>query len=400
MTDHKTDRARRAAARSVLANVSGLADTVTRRLVAELAEYRRLPAEEMAGEVRAVIERTTRAFARVLDTGEPFPLEHRAVLRASAARRAEEGIPIEAVVNAYHLGAQACVEMLGPGLAPEELAVAYGFLLDTLRVSVTEVTAGYLEERQALIGERGDARQRLLSALLDGADAHTAASLSGADLPPAYLVLALSLGAHADERRADVDGSVAARRKIRRARAELERRLGEQVLVRLHADRGLVLLPRATAELDAGWATALVEALSGTAGAPVVAGAVQAAPEGVPEAARLAAELRDVALAFDRPPGAYTLDDLLIEYQLTRPGPARDRLAALLAPIADKPELLDTLGLYLRTDLNRRKVAARYRIHPNTVDYRIRRVAVLTGLDPTRHRDRITLTAALAARTV
>lgn len=37
-------------------------------------------------------------------------------------------------------------------------------------------------------------------------------------------------------------------------------------------------------------------------------------------------------------------------------------------------------------------------LHPNTVDYRLRRIAVRTGLDPTRPADLPRITAALAAR--
>ncbi|MEV7028513.1 helix-turn-helix domain-containing protein, partial [Kitasatospora sp. NPDC093558] len=42
-------------------------------------------------------------------------------------------------------------------------------------------------------------------------------------------------------------------------------------------------------------------------------------------------------------------------------------------------------------------VAAQQHVHPNTVDYRIRRIAALTGLNPAEHGDRIKLSAALAA---
>ena len=47
----------------------------------------------------------------------------------------------------------------------------------------------------------------------------------------------------------------------------------------------------------------------------------------MPDAAREAAEIAAPARLSGRPTGVYRLDDLLLEYQLTRPGPARDRLA-------------------------------------------------------------------------
>ncbi|WP_425555937.1 PucR family transcriptional regulator [Kitasatospora nipponensis] len=105
-----------------------------------------------------------------------------------------------------------------------------------------------------------------------------------------------------------------------------------------------------------------------------------------------------MARSAGRGPGLYLLDDVLLEYQLSRPSPARDRLAALLAPLARRPELLDTLRTFLACGLDRRQAAARLQVHPNTVDYRLRRATELTGLDAARGADQLTLRAALAAR--
>jgi DNA-binding PucR family transcriptional regulator len=75
------------------------------------------------------------------------------------------------------------------------------------------------------------------------------------------------------------------------------------------------------------------------------------------------------------------MQDLLIEYQITRPGPARDHLAATLAPLENHPELLETLRVHLETGLNRKGTGRRMHIHPNTVDYRLRRITQTTGID-------------------
>lgn len=398
---HRTEDpdAAAALARRLLADLPELAATVGAHLVAELPLYRRLPAEEMAGDVRRTIEQTIRGIARLLRDGGPPSAEHRGILRASAAKRAEEGVPVGAVVEAYYVGARACFDSLAPRLPPEQVSVAYSALLDYLSVTTAEVTTGYLEERQALIGETGAARQSLMSALLDGADVEATARRTGIAVPQRFLVLALRLGLHPDEQLPDVDASVAARRKVRRIRTEIERQAGQSALVQIANDQGLVLLPD---QEDQGhgrkWLSALVAALARESGVEILAGVAEGAPENVPEAARLAGQLRDLASRFGREPGVYGLDDLLIEYQLSRPGPARERLTALLEPVAGKPDLMNTLQMYLASNLDRRLVAKRQHVHPNTVDYRIHRVRVLTGLDPTNHRDRLTLTAALAAR--
>ncbi|MFD7734395.1 PucR family transcriptional regulator, partial [Kitasatospora phosalacinea] len=142
---------------------------------------------------------------------------------------------------------------------------------------------------------------------------------------------------------------------------------------------------------------ALLDRLARACGAELTAAATTAAPADVADAARLAADVRRVAQATGRGPGPHLLDDVLVEYQLSRPGPARDALAALLTPLTGRPELLDTLRAFLTSGLDRRRTAARLQVHPNTVDYRLRRTADLTGLDAVRGPDLLTLRAALAA---
>ncbi|WP_424186914.1 PucR family transcriptional regulator [Actinokineospora sp. G85] len=396
MPDHNAE----ALAARLVGDLQGLATTVTGRLVERLAVYRRLPAEELDGDVRRIVAQVIGGFARGLRTGLPPDPAQLAAIRASAAKRAEEGLPIDAVLSAYHLGAQACVDALLPALRPEEMAVVHRALLDHLCVAVSEVAAGYLAERQALVGEDDTQNQTMLAALLSGADPQVSARRTGTRLAPTYFVVSAALDPHPDERDPDVDAAVAARRKTRRVRAELDRRCAHPALARITADEALLLVPCPEGPDTWSWLRTLVEALEKAAGAPVLACATLSAPGDVPAAARLAVELREVAAAFDRPPGLYRLDDLLLEHQLTRPGPARGHLAELLTPLSDKPDLLPTLRRYLATNLNRRQTAAGLRVHPNTVDYRLRRVAELTGLDPTRQDDLFTLTAALAAHTM
>ncbi|PWW66755.1 PucR family transcriptional regulator [Actinokineospora spheciospongiae] len=396
MTGHNSAAAESLAAR-LLADLPGLAATVTGHLAERLPVYRRLPAEELDGDVHRIVKQIIGGFARGLRTGRPPEPAQLAAIRASAAKRAEEGLPIDAVLSAYHLGAQACVDALLPETDPGEMAVVHRSLLDYLCVAVSEVAAGYLAERQALVGEDNTQNQTMLAALLSGADPEVSARRTGIRLPTAYFVVSAAIDPHPDELDPGVDAAVAGRRKTRRVRAELDRRCAHPALARVSADEGLLLVPCPDEPDPWAWLRALVEALGKAAGAPVLACATHCAPADVPAAARLAAELREVATAFHRPPGLHRLDDLLLEHQLTRPGPARRRLAALLTPLLDKPDLLPTLRLYLATNLNRRQTAGRLQVHPNTIDYRIRRIAELTSLNPTRHEDLFKLTAALAA---
>lgn len=356
-----------------------------RRVLAELVErvpaYRQLPAEELSGDIARVIEGSLRAFAEVLRTRElPSPEELR-FLRESAARRAEEGVPIDVVLTAYHVGIQVVWDVLVPEARPEEVGEVLALnalALRYLQVVTPVVSAGYLDERQTMFDDERSARQTLLTGLLAGT-----VEASGP-----HVVLAFHVPPHPDELLSEVDASVAGRRKLRRLRTELERHSREPVLSSLGVDGGLALLPGEDFPLDR-----IVADVTRAAGVPLTVAAVAAPPSGVATAALLAREVLHVALRSG--PGLYRLDDVLLEYQLSRPSAALEPLASIVAPLTD--ELMQTLEVYLRRG-SRRPAATELHVHPNTVDYRLRRVAELTGLDPTRIEHVTLLTAALAAR--
>ncbi|MFF9721726.1 PucR family transcriptional regulator [Streptomyces gardneri] len=382
-----------------------LAPAVMARLVEQLPSYGALPSEQLRGETTQAVNRGIRTFIEVLRTGEPPEEAELATIRESSARRADEGIPLEAVVGAYHFGAEACVAQVLSAAEPEDLRdvlLVQRQLLGYLRLVSCAVAAGYVQERQAALGDEQVARQSLLSRLLEGGDPRAAADRAGIRLPPRYLVLSIAMGPHPDELRPEVNHAVAGRRKLRRLRNELQRRTPGVPLSVLSGDGGLALVPDETPAADLGRAdrdrlTRLVEELSRMCGAELLVAAAAAAPDGVADAARLVGEVRQVAKASGRGPGLYLLDDVLLEYQLSRPSPASKALAALLGPLAERPELLDTLRTFLACGIDRRQAAARLQVHPNTVDYRLRSATKLTGLDAARGADQLTLRAALAA---
>ncbi|MEV5972727.1 helix-turn-helix domain-containing protein [Streptomyces sp. NPDC051921] len=387
------------------AAAGALERAVMARLVERLPVYGRLPSEQLGGDIAKQVTRGIRSFAEMLRTGElPDPAEQ-AAIRESSARRADEGVPLEAVVGAYHLGAEECAARIFPAADPDDmgdLLLVQRQLLAYLRVVSCEVAAGFVQERQTALSDEQVALQSLLSRLLEGGSAQAAADRAGIRLPPTYLVLSISVGRHPDELVPGVDHAVAARRKLRRLRNELQRQTAGVPLSVLSGGGGLVLIPHEAPAADFGPAdrdrlSRLVVELGRMCGAEVLAAAAAAPPEGVAEAARLAGEVREVAEASGQGPGLYLLDDVLLEFHLSRPSPAREGLASLLDPLDTRPELLATLRTFLACSLDRRRAAARLQVHPNTVDYRLRKAADLTGLDATRGANLVTLHAALAA---
>lgn len=371
--------------RPVAARLAAEMPSFVRQVIASLVErvpaYAQLPAEELAGDIYRVTEHVLRAFAAVLASGELPSAEELAFLRESAARRAEEGVPIDVVLTAYHVGIQVVWETLVPEARPEEVSdvlALNALVMRYLQLVTPVVSAGYLDERQTMFDDERSARATLLTGLLAGT----------VEAPGPFVVLALEVPPHPDELLAGVDAAVASRRKLRRLRAELERHSREPVLSSLTPDGGLALLPGEDLPLER-----IVADVTRASGVPLTVAAVAAPPSGVATAAVLAREVLLVARGSG--PGLYRLTDVLLEYQLSRPSAALEPLAAIVSPLTD--ELVQTLEVYLRRG-SRRPAASELHVHPNTVDYRLRRVAELTGLDPTRIEHVTLLTAALAAR--
>jgi len=365
----------------LVAEMPAFVRRVLDELLQRVPEYRQLPAEELSGDIARVTEQALRTFAVVLGTGALPSADELRFLRESATQRAEEGVPIDVVLTAYHVGIQVVWEALVPVARPEEVSdvlALNALALRYLQLVTPAVSAGYLDERQTMFDDERSARHALLTGLLDGS-----VTASGP-----YVVLALHVPPHPDELLTEVDAAIAGRRKLRRLRTELERHSREPVLSSLGVDGGLALLPGEDPPLDR-----IVADVTRAAGVPLTVAAVAAPPSGVAGAAKLAREVLAVALRSG--PGLYRLTDVLLEYQLSRPSAALGPLAAIVAPLTD--ELVQTLEVYLRRG-SRRPAASELHVHPNTVDYRLRRVAELTGLDPTRIEQVTLLTAALAAR--
>lgn len=360
----------------LVARLPELVRTVMTALLDDVAFYGELPEEEIAGEITAVVRENLRVFAEVLRgkrLPSPAELEWCA---ASAVRRAEEGVPLGAVLRAYHVGAREAWRVTVSEADFAEVQEVTELVLGYLAAVFEVVTDAYTEELRSMSSHEQSARHTLLTALLAGEP-------SG----DTYLVLAVRIGPHPDESDGGVGAAVAARRKLRRVQVELG-----SVLSLVDADGGTVLVPEEWPVEE------FVARLARAAGASLTVGVAHAAPGEVVAAAQLAREILDVVRITERPAGVYRLSDVLLDYQLSRDSAASAALASLLEPLERNEDLLSTLELHLRNELNRKLTARMLHVHPNTVDYRLRRIAALTGLDPAVPSQLPLLVAALAAR--
>ena len=90
--------------------------------------------------------------------------------------------------------------------------------------------------------------------------------------------------------------------------------------------------------------------------------------------------------------------DVILEVLLTHNHWLSHRMVySRLATIVDKPQLIETLRAYISCDMALQPTAEELFVHPNTVAYRLRQIAKLTGRDMRRVSDLADLTVALAA---
>ncbi|SDE11213.1 PucR C-terminal helix-turn-helix domain-containing protein [Rhodococcus tukisamuensis] len=383
------------------ASASELTARVIARLVDELPIYRELPREEVYGEISAIIQHNMELFATLIRERRAAYDSELVEQRNSAARRAEEGVPLDAILHAYHVGIGLAAEELFAGADPDEMGdtqVVIGMVLDFLRRLTIAVSAAYLEERQIMESQENSGRRSLMSALVAGEPVDAVVRRTGLRVAPHYLALSLAIDENTDERGYGVSGTVAARRKLRRLQAELDRITGEPALTVIDSGGGTALIPCPASPPDWEELRQMVERARVVVGADLrVAGAI-AEPAAVPAAVHETSEIIALVARSGRPPGLYRLSDVLLEYQLSRPSPAHLELARLLEPLASKPELMQTLEAYVASGLNRRATAATLHVHANTVDYRMRRVFELTGLNPSDPSDLPQVGAALVAK--
>ncbi|MFJ1767913.1 PucR family transcriptional regulator [Amycolatopsis sp. NPDC088138] len=358
-------------------------------------DFRRLPPEFIRDEVLSISSAVVRLFARWLRDGATATPRERDRLAESAGRRAEEGMPVGVLLAGYCHSLQSLFQQLSAPAGPQDLDAVRELgvrLFDCVREVMMAAAGGYVEDVRQRTGAEQDTKQVMLSALLsDNAP-------PAADVPASrYLVLNLTVGRHSDELHPGVNTTIVTRRVLRRLTNTFAAASDGEAMASLTARGGIVLIP---AEKDVSWArwTEIVEAAGRAAGVQVTAAGTVAAPDRIRAAAAQNTEVLDVLRWFERPPGLYRLDDVLVEYQLTRPGPARRHLAAVLEPLDRYPELAETLTCYLDNNQNRRRTATRLNVHPNTIDYRLRRIAEVTGLNLTEPSGTHRAMAALAAR--
>ncbi|SMC47932.1 PucR family transcriptional regulator [Kibdelosporangium aridum] len=115
---------------------------------------------------------------------------------------------------------------------------------------------------------------------------------------------------------------------------------------------------------------------------PCAVGAAQGRTGELAEALTAARQVSQAAPIRSAPSGVYYLTDLFAEVGAARVPPVDRWLGELASRLAAGPDLVATLDAFYRNNMARTQTAAVLNIHPRTLEYRLRRVHDLTGLDP------------------
>lgn len=357
--------------------VKTLTACVVARCAAEVPYYRDLPREVLDGEVSRSVSAVLGLLLRTLRDREPLTPGGVTELISWSARRAEERVPLEAALTAYLIGAEVWWQAVAECGDQGELAQAGATLLSCLHTAVPAVALAHRQEE--VRDEERKVRLALVAALLNGQPYEALAEAARVSVGQAHEVVRLWFPQRSWVPQQQPPG--------RFVQSALDACTGTLVLMD-HVE-GIALLPEMPD----------LAHLAGAVGQPVFAAAAWAAsPKDIPAAADEAGKVMELVQRLDRPPGLYRFDDVLLEYQLARPGGGLARLAAKLDPLDGHPYLLETLKAFAKRGHNRRQTALDLHIHRNTLDYRLHRVTALTGLDITVPAEARVLEAALTAK--
>lgn len=318
-------------------------------------------------------------------------------VRTTAALAAAEQIPLEAPLRALHAAVAAVVEVLWPEARGAELhrLVTGGMAL--AKAMTDAFSSAYLGEWERLRQNGGSSIRAVAESLVQGGRAEVLADHAEVELAASYVVVALSITLPVETAAGNgLDRKAAVRQRT------LERVLhssSSDALGLLTESGGLLLLPvDENPNILYDRIRELVGELAGAVDGSGIAGIAwrPTRPE-LPEAVAEAREILWLVKRLGRPPGVYVLDNVLIEAAVARSSRIHARLLELIKPLHTGPDLVATLIAYFDADFQRRKAAAALHVHPNTLDYRLRRIHELTGVSPLTASGANLLSAALIA---
>jgi hypothetical protein len=367
--------------------VHGRVDRLVGRVVDciadEIPAYRLgpVPDEDLATSVRRNVEVILLGLA---EQREPTRDEI-AVRRELGSRRALQGVPVDALLGAYHVGYRelwlSLVRAVPPGdeRSATQLLEAATLVWSWVHQFTDAIAAAHAATVRSVEARAVGARQRFVELLvggdLDGEEVDGLARSLGFD-PAGDFVVTVLRGVGAD-----LDA------------LELQREAAELGGRHAVAARGPALV--VVSQGSAGTEAVVEVCRRSFPAASVATGAERAGLRG----ARDSLSDAELTLAVTPHGGTATFEDVWLWATLTG---AADRLRPLLAPGAEvavsHPHLAEAVTAFADGGFSVSEAARRLSLHANTVAYRLDRWTELTGWDPRRFPGLVRSVAALRLR--
>lgn len=362
--------------------IDEIVDRMLTAFVQQIPAYAALPEPMLDEDIRIIVRDNVTEWFRIVRQQRAPNEDELAEFVASARLRAHQGIPLEALLHAYRLGATVAWEVIleesQGGRAVDlkaALAVAGGLMRYLDHVS-TAVAQGYLEEREHMVVDQERRHLEIVEFLLDhgssSPETESRFAEAGLKAASAYCVVVVTCDVrpqglrHVAQRVREWDSPVPVIAMTWESGVlalwpaddvDLRREL-EALRVELVEERGDVLI-----------------AIAGPAAGPL---------------RDLFNEVRALIQAGTHGSGIIRLEDFPLEVLIQGAG---GRVAGVIRGYIERvqqydqknnTQLVGTLRTYIECNASLRDTARALMVHRNTVAYRLQRIGNLTGLNP-RH---------------
>lgn len=358
-----------------------VAQRMVARFRSEIAGYQRLPEPVVANQIVEISRQNVELFFRSILEGRNPTEDDLTAFRESARDRAAEGMPLEDLLHAYRLGGRLGWQAITEAAQPDErLALIAGAerQMDYVDRVTAVVAQAYLDERQHLVSEEERRLRNLFDVLVRDAELpaglHELAERIGLPVAASYRPFTQTLPGSGAYEHAEIAGAL-------RGRGVLALTEGNRVT-------GLLAVEAPPVALGDGTLLAI--------GEPTARADLSDALEELRMLVDLGAQLGQRGTI---EPDAFAVE-LLLARSPRLATQIRRRVLGALEEYAERrgSDLVETLEAFLDSGLDRRAAAQRLHVHPNTLDYRLRRATELTGLDLGRTDDLALTVLALKQR--
>lgn len=337
-------------------------------------EYAALPAEVYA-DVLAANVANARVYHQVVTTQRRPTDADLAQVTAGARRRVHQGVSLEALLRSYRIGARAMWRTMRESRPDLDDAELTDWTLRWLDWVSSAAESAFLAERELLVDSRRD-RVRLLVTRVVEDDFAAPAERADALAALGLRVDAPHVGVVVDGGGALPEVEAAVTRQVPRSVGAVLRR-GAVLLVPASSVEGLVTLLEDV--LDRLGAPAV--------GATVGIGRPTASAHGLAASVRQAERARALGLILSPERRTHPYEAVEFFDLFREDGRVEELVQQVLGPhLVDTPsrtDLMTTLYTYFTLGMNRAATARRLEIHPNTLDYRLRRARASYGADLT-----------------